>query len=94
MYSLFTTRYAQKRIKKLDAFLKRFLLKEMKILEKNPRAGQQLTGSFSFLRSLHVGFRSAQYRVIYQILEKEKQIVVHLIGPRENLYNRLKRLFK
>jgi mRNA-degrading endonuclease RelE of RelBE toxin-antitoxin system len=93
MYFLVTTPHARRKIRKFNRALKSFLLKETKVLENNPWAGQRLTGQFLFLYSLHLKFRGVQYRVIYQILEKEKQVIIHLIGPRENLYDRLKRLF-
>ena len=94
MYSLFTTPYARRKIRKFNRALKSFILKETKVLEKNPWAGQRLTGQFSFLCSLHLKFQGVQYRVIYQVLEKEEQVIIHLIGSRENLYDRLKRLFR
>ncbi len=64
------------------------------VLEINPHAGEKLHGPLSFLFSFHVAFRAVHYRVAYSIDEKQQLVIIHLVGPRENFYDRLRRLFR
>ena len=55
-----------------------------------PRAGKELVG-YSDLRSERVGTPSGEYRIIYKLLEEEREIFVLLVGSREEVYGLLGR---
>ena len=55
-----------KRLKRLDRQNQIRMLKELKTLEENPRAGKQLVGRLIEFKSFRVG----DYRIIYQISDR------------------------
>jgi len=73
-------------LEKLDEDTKKRLLNKIKELEGNKHKGRQLTHLDCF--SLRVG----DYRVIYEIHDKEKRIVVLFIGHRRNVYDDFSKL--
>lgn len=87
VYTLNITSAAAHVFKKLPQEVKGILLEEAQIIKENPQQGEQLKGKYSFLRSLHCGFKGSQYRIIYQVMGKE--IVIRLADTRENIYRRL-----
>jgi len=93
MYQIVVTPSAKRAAKKLPEDVKKEMIGRAKKLKENPRLGEKLSGSLHFLYSLHVTFRETEYRLAYTIDESRKFIVVHLVGSRENFYEKLKRLF-
>ena len=74
--------------------IKPLLVDELEILAKNPYGASALTGRFSWLRSWHVHFKGVPYRIIFEIEEKTKRVLVHLIAKRADAYRLLERLYK
>ena len=93
MYRRVITPSAKKSLKRLSHDAQQELLKATEILIVNPYVGEKLHGSLSFLFSFHFKFQNVQYRAAYTIEEAQKLVVIHLVGPRENFYDRLHRLF-
>lgn len=93
MYQRVITPAAKKSLKRLDRTAQQELLRATNILVENPYISEKLHGSLSFLYSFHFKFKNVQYRVAYSINEGEKLVLFHLVGPRENFYTRLQRLF-
>lgn len=58
----------------------------------NPYLGEQLKGQFRVFRSLHIKLTNVHYRVIYEVAEAQQKIYVHVVGKRENFYDRLERM--
>ena len=69
-------------LKKLDKNERERIIKKLTLLETNPQLGKPLTGPLAGLWSLRIG----DYRVIYQIKDKELIILVLKIGHRKNVY--------
>ena len=92
-FSLLVTPSAKKSLKKLPRQVHEDLIAEAKILEENPLAGEKLSGALHFLRSFHFKSGGVGYRLAYTINHDKKQIIIHLAGPRENFYEKLRRLF-
>lgn len=93
-YYINLTARALKLLKRLDPPARAFIIKELEYLKLNPYKVPQLVGKFSFLRSYHTNFRGVAYRIIFQVKETSKEILVHVLGPRSRVYDLLKRLFK
>jgi mRNA-degrading endonuclease RelE of RelBE toxin-antitoxin system len=91
-YAIVTTSSGRRFIHKLPKSVKPYLLKEIQKLRLNPQKGEQLGGEFRPLRSLHLIYRGTQYRVVYYLNNKGKEVVVHYINTRENFYKKLRRL--
>lgn len=92
MYQLRTLRVIRKDLKKLSkqaaARIVDFYLPQ---LANDPYIGISLSGNFKGFWKYVVKFQGVNYRIAYQISEKEKVILVIAIGPREKFYERLLR---
>jgi len=58
-------------------------------LSKNPYLGIPLSENLKGYWKYVVKFQGVNYRLVYQIYEKEKLILIIAIGPREKFYERL-----
>ena len=74
--------------------VRKILFKETEIIERNPYAGEKLSSSLSFLYSFHFSINSIAYRAVYTVNEEKKEITFHLVGVRENFYEKVRRLFR
>jgi len=93
-YKRFITSSAKRSFKKLPKRIREDILVATEALENNPSAGERLTGPLSFIYSFHFKSQNVEYRVAYTIDQERKYIIMHLAGPRENFYEKLRRLFK
>ena len=93
-YRISITSSAKRAAKKLPDRVRSEAVNKSLFLRNNPYLGEKLTGSIHFLHSLHFKSKNVQYRIAYTINSKEKLVIVHLVGPRENFYKKLRRLFK
>ncbi len=77
------TRANLKRLSKSNA---QRILNKIKWLSNNFEAvsHEALTGEFKGLFKLRVG----DYRVIYSFIQKERLIIIHLVGHRRSVYER------
>ena len=71
---------------RLDKQVARRIVQRIKWLAENLEVVrlEGLTGDFEGLYKLRVG----NYRVIYEVLWKEKTIVIHMIGHRKDIYRK------
>ncbi len=56
--------------------------KKLTNLENNPKEGKKLTGELHGIRSL----RSWPYRILYEIQEEKKIVIIHKIAHRQGVY--------
>lgn len=94
MFQIVITPSAKRAAKNLQQVAREEILKQSQKLKENPYLGEKLSGSLHFLYSFHIKFKGVEYRLAYTIDKSQKLIVVHLIGPRENFYEKLKRLLR
>lgn len=80
-----------KYIRKADPLLKKTLNQKVEEIANNPHSAYKLCGEFKDLLSHHFTHRGVDYRIIYEIFP-QNLIVVELIGPRENIYEKLRRI--
>ena len=73
--------------------IKHLITTELELIAKNPYHTPRLKGRFSFLRSWHVYIRGVPYRIIFEIEENTKRVLIHLIAKRADVYKILERLF-
>lgn len=94
MYRIVITPSAKKSARKLPKNVREEIITQSQKLKENPYyLGEKLSSSLHFLYSFHIKFNNVEYRLAYTINESRKLIIVHLVGPRENFYEKLKRLF-
>ena len=82
MYSVFVHKPAAKKINKLPHNLKEKILKGLDLLATQPYLGKRLQGEFEGSWRLRIG----DYRLIYDISESGKKVIVHAIGSRGDVY--------
>lgn len=74
-------------LQKLDVGVAIKIKKKLKKLENNPRLGKPL--KYSDFRSLRIG----NYRAIYEVYWKKKQVIVLFIGHRRRVYEDFSKMF-
>ena len=86
MYRAQLLKPAVRELERLDKSIGTRIVQRIKWLAENfdDVKPKRLTGELSGLYKL----REGDYRIIYQILRREKLIVVHYIGHRKNVYRR------
>lgn len=88
------TSYAFRLLKKISPNIRSLLIKELQLIAKLPYQAPQLTGKVSFLRSWHTYIQGVPYRILYEIKENGKEILVHVLAKRADVYRILNRLYK
>ena len=94
MYRRLVSNSAKRSIKKLSLSARKALFEETIVLEHDPYIGEKLSGSLSFLYSFHFSVNGITYRAVYTVDEKRKEITFHLVGIRDNFYEKVKRMFR
>jgi mRNA-degrading endonuclease RelE of RelBE toxin-antitoxin system len=91
-FAIFTTPVGHRALKKLPPDVRKHLLHEVDVLRTHPQAGQKLQGNMRNLRSLHTRYKNADYRLAYEVKEKEQAIAIWYVASRENFYKQLEKL--
>ncbi len=60
--------------------------------EPRPPNSKKLQGKHSIYRRIDVGGVGVEYRIVYEVRDDERAVVVARVGPREGIYEILKRL--
>jgi len=91
---MWTLRYDPRVRKQLGRIRNKNVIRRIKqsaeSLRDNPHSGKLLRG-YSGVRSKRIGTPEGEYRLIYRLLEKGQEAFVILIGPREEIYEILRR---
>ena len=92
MYKVHTLKAVHKDLKRLSkqaaARIVNFCLPQ---LAKNPYLGASLSGDLKGYWKYVFKFQRVSYRIVYQIYEKEKVVLIIAVGPREKFYEKLMR---
>ncbi|MEW6108881.1 MAG: type II toxin-antitoxin system mRNA interferase toxin, RelE/StbE family [Nitrospirota bacterium] len=92
MFELKAIKTVKKDLKSLHPKLaKEIKSQHFKKIKESPFESFELGYSFKGLRSYHFNFEGTSYRIIYEVFEKDRLVVVIMIGKRENFYEKLKR---
>ena len=92
-YRVYITPSARKVVKRFPKAVKEAILDASATLEREPFAGERLTGSLHMPYSFHFTSGESQYRIAYSLDHPRQLVIVHLIHSRENFYENLKRIF-
>jgi mRNA interferase RelE/StbE len=86
MYHVHILESAFRELARLDKPVGRRMVQRINWLAENLNdiRPEALTGDFAGLYKLRVG----DYRVIYEVIQKEKSIVIHAIGHRGEIYRK------
>lgn len=90
MYALIIPDSVHKDVKRLDHPIQR-ALREIHFprIKENPCKGEILHGSLKGVWSYHFRFSRTQYRIAYEVLEKEQAVLLIMIGKRGDFYEAL-----
>ncbi|MFH1894415.1 MAG: type II toxin-antitoxin system RelE/ParE family toxin [Patescibacteria group bacterium] len=94
MHQIVITPSAKRAAKKLPKNIRKEIINHSQKLKENPYLGEKLSSSLHFLYSFHVKVKGTEYRLAYTIDNAQEIVIIHLVGPRENFYEKLKRLFR
>lgn len=84
-YRLPYSETAKNQIKKLHPALKTVIRSRLDKLKKEPFIGKRLERELSGYRSL----RAKRFRIIYKLSENKKNIEIHYVGHRKDVYELL-----
>ncbi len=82
MYRVILHKSAAKKFAKLSKNLKEKIAKSIELVSLNPYAGKKLHGQFEGSYRVRVG----DFRIIYDVYDDTKIVVVHAIGSRGDVY--------
>jgi mRNA-degrading endonuclease RelE of RelBE toxin-antitoxin system len=92
MYGLIIPDAVARDVKHLDRSVQRGLRDEhFPRLKQDPRCGEPLRGTLKGIWSYHFKYRSTQYRIAYEILDKQMAVLLVMIGKRGDFYEALMR---
>ena len=92
MYEIKTPSSVKKDIKKLDKPVQKELRdKHFPDIEENPFDAEPLRGNLKGLWAYHFSHGSTQYRIVYEILQDERVVMLIMVGSRGGFYEALRR---
>ena len=92
MYEVKVSSAAKKDIKRLNPSTRQVVKKvHISKIRADPYLAEPLRYELKGLWSYHFSHQAAQYRIIYEIYPEQNLLVLLMIAPRENIYQRLRR---
>ena len=91
-YVVTMTSPAHRMLRKLATSPREHVVRQAQSLGRQPHLGEQLAGELRAFRSLHTTYKGVHYRIVYELNQRLREIIVRGVGPRENLYKRLRRM--
>ena len=82
MFKVLFHKTAEKRFSRLDAPTQKRIANAIEAISINPYFGSALHGRLKGSRRVRIG----DFRIVYEILEKERIILIHAIGSRGDIY--------
>ena len=90
-YNIFLSSKAEKQYKSLDPHIGSKIKHKLNTLKQNPDKGFNLTGKYTGLKYVKITYKGIGYRVVYDVSDKNKEVLVVFLGTRENFYKELRR---
>lgn len=94
IYRVFFTKYASRLFKKITPVLQSLISQEIESIARNPYTADKLKGGAIILRSWHTYLKGVPYRIIFEIEENTKSVLIHIIAKRPEAYRLLDRLYR
>ena len=92
MYEIEFLKAVRKDIKRLSPQVREFIINNcLSKIQHSSRQYLRLHGQLKGYWKYSVGLKGVTYRIIYQIYESEKVILIIAVGAREEFYDRLLR---
>ena len=92
MFELKSIKAVKRDLKKIDAEVVREIEAiHFRNIQENPFKSHELGYTFKGLRSYHFDHKGTSYRIVYEVFEEDKLVVIIMIAPRESYYEKLSR---
>ena len=91
IYNVFLSNKAGKQYKKLDSHIRDKIKSNLDGLRKHPHKAFTLSGKYAGLRYLKIVHKGVMYRIVYDISEKSKELLIVFLGTRKNFCKERKR---
>ena len=85
-WTILYTRSAARSIRKLDPQVRRRVRAAIRVLAETPERGKPLQLTLRGLRS----WRTADFRIVYQVVEERIEMLIVAVGHRRQVYDRLR----
>jgi len=94
-YEIFLAPRAKKQYERLDPHIRQEITTLLSELEDEPyQTGNPLKGLNTELRYIKLSHAGVQYRAVYDIDKKGKEVLIVFLGSRENFYKELRRFIR
>jgi len=82
MFTAILSRSAEREFARLPKKEKRKIVRKLKVLQKEPHLGKKLSGQLKGFWS----YRAWPYRIIYELYQGKKLVIIHKIAHRQKAY--------
>lgn len=94
-YSVFLSKKSHKQYSNFDRHIQNKIKSALSALKENPHKGFSLSGErYSGLQYIRIKHKTIEYRVVYDINDERKEVLIIFLGTRENFYKELRRYLK
>ncbi len=91
-YGVFLSKKAYKQYSGLDHHIQDKMKSTISQLKEDPHKGYFFSGEkYRGLRYIKIKHKSGEYRIVYDINDKKKEVLIIFMGTRENFYKELRR---
>ena len=90
-YRIFFSNKAGKQYKKLVPYIRDKIKSKLDGLKQHPHKAFTLSGKYAGLRYLKIIHKGVRYRIVYDISDERKEVLIIFLGTRENFYKELRR---
>jgi mRNA-degrading endonuclease RelE of RelBE toxin-antitoxin system len=90
-YRVFLSSKAGKQYKKLDKHIRDSIKSNLDGLKQYPRKSYTLSGKYADLRYIKIIHKGVHYRIVYDVSDEKKEVLIIFLGTRENFYKELRR---
>ena len=90
-YRVFLSSKAGKQYKKLDPHIRDTIKSNLDGLKQHPHKAYTLSGKYAGLRYLKIIHKGVNYRIVYDVFDEKKEVLIIFLGTRENFYKELRR---
>ncbi len=88
-YEVVYTPRAERLIRGLDEGIRLLCLEAIRLLAEDPLRGKRLHGELKGVFS----YRTGDYRILYEVHQRQLRVLVLALGHRRDIYERIKRWF-
>lgn len=93
-YRVFFTKYASRLLKKIAPAIQPLIAREIESIARDPYAAPQLKGGVTILRAWHAYLKGVPYRIVFEVADGTKSVLIHIIAKRSEVYKLVNRLFR